>query len=166
MEQINKQFYNCKIYIMIIIIIIIIYYYRFYSDASGLKYWLSVYNETFFLFLTLTRELYKLGTNDDALLLINSSVLCRFRNSQLKMTNQPSGELQSGLYFLDYTHMYGLHNIITSVQLQIPVVSQMEDAVTCVCWVLWIQEATPVTALKEWYLETTLPTASSKMEQL
>ena len=52
------------------------------------------------------------------------------------------------------------------MQLQIPVVSLMEDAVTSVCWVLWIQEATPVTALKEWYLETIFPTASSMMEQL
>ena len=79
------------------------YYYRFYSDASGLS---TVYNETLFLSLTLTRELYKLGINGDALLLINSSVLCRFQNSQLKMTNQPSGEFQGGLYFLDYTHMH------------------------------------------------------------
>ena len=52
------------------------------------------------------------------------------------------------------------------MQPQIPVVSQMEDAVTFVYWVLWIQEATPVTVLKEWRLEMIYPIASSKMKQL
>ena len=42
----------------------------------------------------------------------------------------------------------------------------MEVVVTSVYWVLWIQEATPVTVLKEWYLNMILSIASSKMEQL
>ena len=51
------------------------------------------------------------------------------------------------------------------MQPQIPVVSQMEDAVTSVCWVLWIQEAILVTVLKKWHLEKIYPIASSEMVQ-
>ena len=54
---------------------------------------LTVYNKTLFLSLPSTRDLYKIGINGDASLFINNStqVFCRFRNYQLKATNQPSG---------------------------------------------------------------------------
>jgi hypothetical protein len=70
------------------------YYYHhhhlfFYLHSLGL----TLYNETLFLSLSSTRELYKIGINGDALLLINNSaqVFCTFQNYQLRATNQPSG---------------------------------------------------------------------------
>ena len=59
------------------------YYYRHHSSG------LTIFNETLFLSLPRTRELYKIGINGDMLMLINS--VCRFWNYQLKVTNQPSG---------------------------------------------------------------------------
>ena len=67
-------------------------YHRFYHYSLGLS--ISVYNETLFLSSSPTRELYKIRTNGDTLLLINNSahqVFCGFRNLQVKVINQPSG---------------------------------------------------------------------------
>jgi hypothetical protein len=67
------------------------YYYYYRHRQLGL----AVYNETLFLSVSRTRELYKIyiGTNGDALLLINNTaqIFCRFRNYQLRATIQPSG---------------------------------------------------------------------------
>ena len=63
-----------------------IYYHRFFY-LSGL----SVYNEILFLSISWTRELYKIGTNGDTQLLINSLMICIFQGSQLRVTNQPLG---------------------------------------------------------------------------
>jgi hypothetical protein len=62
--------------------------YFLYLFSSGL----TVYNETLFLSLSWTRELYKIGMNGDALPFINNSaqVFCRFVNYQLRVTTQPS----------------------------------------------------------------------------
>ena len=66
------------------------YYHRYYSYYSP---GLTVYNKILFLSLPSTRDLYKIGINGDTSLFINSSaeIFCRFRNYQLKVTNQPSG---------------------------------------------------------------------------
>ena len=67
-------------------------YHYLYHYSRGLS--ITVYNETLFLSLSSTRELYKIRTNGDTLLWINNSahqVFCRFRNLQLKAINQPSG---------------------------------------------------------------------------
>jgi hypothetical protein len=73
------------------------YYYilnnHYYSYEVYNSLGLTVYNETLFLSLSWTGELYKIGMNGDALLLINNSakVFCRYQNYQLKVTYQPSG---------------------------------------------------------------------------
>ena len=64
-------------------------YHLFHHYSRGLS--ITVYNETLFLSLSLTSELYKIRINGDALLLINNSVFCRLQNLQLKAINQPSG---------------------------------------------------------------------------
>ena len=67
-------------------------YHYWYHYSLGLS--ISVYNETLFLSSSPTRELYKIRTNGDTLLLINNSahqVFCGFRNLQVKVINQPSG---------------------------------------------------------------------------
>ena len=66
----------------------------FYFYILGYSLGLTVYNETLFLSVSRTREMYKLGTNgENFTLFINNSaqVFCRFRYNQLKVTNQPSG---------------------------------------------------------------------------
>ena len=68
-------------------------YHLLHHYSWGLS--ISVYNETLFLSSSPTRELYKIRTNGDTLLLINNSahqVFCGFRNFQLKAINQPSGQ--------------------------------------------------------------------------